>query len=297
MTATAVDVDGRTVHLSSLDKLLWPQARFTKGDMLDYYRAIAPALLPHLAGRPLTLGRFPDGVEGRGFAQNECRGSPEWLRTHAVTISSGTVRRFCVVDDLPSLLWVVNQNALELHPFLALAERPDHPTAVVFDLDPGDGADLADCCDVALRLRTLLSELGLVAFAKTSGAAGLHVFVPVSGATFEETRPFARELAARLAAEQPERVTDRQARGLRAGKVLVDWLQNDPMRSTVAPYSLRAMPFPTVSMPVRWEEVEALAAERRTERMTFLSEDALVRVERNGDLLAPLLEARQSLRR
>jgi bifunctional non-homologous end joining protein LigD len=279
------------VRLSSLEKVLWPEAGTTKGDMVDYYRAVAPYLLPHLAGRPLTLGRFPNGVEGRGFAQNECRGAPPWLRTHRVRLRSGLVRRFCVVEDLESLLWVVNQNAIELHPLPVDCTQPDRPTAVVFDLDPTPPADVIDCCAVALRLRELLG--GLAAFPKTSGAAGLHVLVPLSGANdFPQAKAFARKLAAQLAEEWPERVVDVQKRAARGGKVLVDWLQNDPMRSTVAPYSLRATPWPTASAPLTWAEVERA---REPEQLTFLADHVLERATRLGDLFRPVLDLEQAL--
>jgi bifunctional non-homologous end joining protein LigD len=282
------------VALSSLDKVLWPEPGFTKGQMIEYYRRIAPVLLPHLRDRPLTLGRFPSGVEGRGFAQNECRGAPEWLRTYAVRLRDGTPRRFCVVDDVESLLWVANQNTIELHPFLYTVVDPARPTSVVFDLDPAAPADVLAAGEVALRLRDLLAERGLAAVLKTSGSLGLHVLVPLNTpTTFAETKAFARKLAAQLAEERPEQVTDAQRRSARAGKVLVDWLQNDPMRSTVAPYSLRATPWPTVSTPVAWEEVEEALAGGRAEHLTFLADDVLERVQH--DPFAPALEVEQSL--
>lgn len=282
--------------LSSLDKVLWPEAAFTKGQMVDYYRRVAPVLLPHLAGRPLVLGRFPAGVEARGFAQTECRGAPAWLRTVPVRLRDGTVRRLCVVEDLRSLLWVANQNAIELHPLPVHADRPDRPVAVVLDLDPAPPAGLLECCEVALRLRELLAAQGLDAVVKGSGSVGLHVYVPLDGrATFGEAKAFARELAARLAAELPERVTDEQRGAARAGRVLVDWLQNDPMRSTVAPYSLRSTLWPTVSTPLRWEELAAALEERRPELLVFLPDDVLERADRIDDPFRPALELEQSL--
>ncbi len=245
--------------------------------MIEYYRAVAPVLLPHLRRRPLTLWRFPAGVQARGWWQNECRGAPAWLAT--VTIRG---QRFCVVDDVRSLVWVANLGTVELHPFLARAEALDEPTAVVFDLDPGPPAAVVDCSHVALRLRELLAERGLASFPKTSGSAGLHVYVPLNAPhAYRETKAFARSLARALAEELAERIVDRQARALRPGKVLVDWLQNDPTRSTIAPYSLRAMPFPTVSTPLTWEEVESA---QRDEDLVFTAPEVVERVERLGDL-------------
>jgi bifunctional non-homologous end joining protein LigD len=205
-------------------------------------------------------------------------------------------QRLCVVNDLPALVWVVNLATIELHPLLAFGDRPDEPTVVVFDLDPRPPADVADCCRVALRLRDLLADGGLASFPKTSGSVDLHVYVPLNTpCTYEETKPFARALAGFLAAEDPERVTDRMQKTLRDGKVLVDWLQNDPTRSTVAPYSLRGTAWPTVSTPVAWEEVEGAHAARRAELLTFTAESALTRLDERGDLFEPVLELTQTL--
>jgi bifunctional non-homologous end joining protein LigD len=293
-----VTVDDRSVTLTSLDRVLWPRAGFTKGAMIDYYARVAPALLPHIAGRALTLGRFPAGVDGRGFAQTECRGRPRWMRTAALRLRDGRIRRFCVVDDRPSLLWIANQTAIELHPFLARADRQDEPTLVVLDLDPGPGAGMLDCCRVALRAREMLRERGLEAFVKSSGSSGLHVYVPLNTPHgYGETKPFARELAARLAAEAPDHVTDRTPTALRTGRVLVDWLANDASRSMVAPYSLRAADYPTVSAPLRWEEVEVALSTRAPERLFFTAVDFPARLDAVGDPLAAAVELRQRLPR
>jgi len=287
---TVVEVEGRQVALSSLDKVLWPETGFTKRQLLDYYERIAPVLLPHLRERPLTLGRFPDGVEGPGFAQNECRGRPAWVATQPIPLKSGVVRHYCLVNDLPSLLWVANLGTIELHPYLAPGARRDHPLALVLDLDPAPPAGLAECRSVALRARDALAAVGLRCFAKTSGAAGLHVFAPLDGnARFSDTKAFARRLAETLEQEMPELVVTTQSRAARGGKVLVDWLQNDPMRSTVAPFSLRATRRPQVSTPVAWAEVEAGSA------AVFEPEQVLERVERLGDLFRGVLELRQRL--
>ena len=290
-----IELDGRRLKLSNLDKLLWRDAGWTKGRMIDFYVRVAPTLLPYVAGRPVTLGRFPDGVEAGGWYQNECRGSPAWLRTHPVRIRSGKVQRFCVVDDAASLVWVANQGAIELHPFLARADRPGEPTALVLDLDPGAPADVVACSRVALWLREALAEGGLEAYVKTSGSVGLHVVVPLNTPhTYAETKAFARSLAARAASEV-DGVVDRQNREVRAGKVLVDWLQNDPMRSTVAAYSLRAAGWPTVSTPVSWDEVARCVATGRPETLTFDAPAALERIERLGDIFAPVLRVEQQL--
>jgi bifunctional non-homologous end joining protein LigD len=292
-----LDVEGRPVRVSNLPKVLWPAAGFTKGEMLDYYVRAAPALLPHLAGRPITLRRFPDGVDAAGWYQNDCPpGRPAWVRTETVEWPSGRRWDFCSLDDLPTLVWAANQGTIELHPFLALRGRLERPTAVVLDLDPGPPAGLADCCRVALRVRRLLDGAGLAGYAKVSGALGLHVLVPVNDDhSWQETKAFARALAGVLAAESPDEVVDRQQRRLRAGKVLVDWLQNDPTRSTVAPYSLRAEGWPTVSAPVSWEEVEQAATERRDELLVFEPSAVLERLERFGDPFQPVLELQQRL--
>jgi bifunctional non-homologous end joining protein LigD len=268
-----------SITFSNLDRILWPETGFTKGDMIAYYRGVATALLPHLERRPLTLWRFPEGVHRQGFWQNECRGAPDWLAT-------ATIRgqRFCVVDDLDSLLWVANLGTIELHPFLFRVEEPDRPTALVLDLDPGPPAGLIDACDIALRLRDSLPG---PSFPKTSGGFGLHVYVSIGQPqTFAESKALARGLAESLAAQQPDRVVASTRREERRGKVLVDWLQNDATRSTVAPYSLRGRPRPTVSTPVTWGEVERAAAERRSELLTFGPSDVLDRLERSGDLFA-----------
>jgi bifunctional non-homologous end joining protein LigD len=264
--------------------------------MIDYYAAVAPALLPHIRGRAVTLGRFPAGVDKPGFAQTECRGRPDWMATHAVRLRDGRVRHFCVVDDRPSLLWVANQGAIELHPFLARTDRHDQPTHVILDLDPGPGADILDCCRLALRLREVLRALGLEAFVKTSGSLGLHILVPLNTPhTYMETKPFARAVAARLANEVPEQATDRTPIALRVRRVLVDWLGNDASRSTVAPYSLRAADTPTVSTPLKWDEVEAALRAGAPAMVAFTAEDVVARLDAVGDPLAPVLELRQRL--
>lgn len=293
---SSIDVEGRTVALTNLDRVLWPRAGFAKGDMVDYYRRVASVVLPHVARRPMTLGRFPNGVDGKGWAQTECRGRPDWMATAEVTIAGGRVRNYCLVDDAPSLLWAANQGTIELHPFLATADAPDEPLVVVFDLDPGPPATVIECCRVALWLRDALERHGLEAFPKTTGSAGLHVYVPLNSPhTFARTKAFARAVAADLAAEHPDHVVDVQATAARRGKVLVDWGQNDARRSTVAPYSLRAMPLPFVSTPLEWGEVERALRRGRPELLRFEAGDVLRRIERDGDLFDPVTRLRQRL--
>ena len=259
------------MNVTSRERVLWPETGFTKGDLADYYRAVAPALVPHLAQRAVTLRRFPEGVEGPNWFQDECRGAPPWLRTAEVR-----GRRFCVLDSAEALVWTANIAAVELHPYPFRLEEPVRATHVVFDVDPGEGATVIDCCAVALRLRRRFPQ----ARVKTSGLLGLHVFVPAD-APFSETKTVAREVAEELAAETPERVTTTQKRAERRAKVLVDWLQNDPTRSTVAPYSLRAAPWPLASTPLRWDEVERA---REPRELVFTGKDVLARLDRYGDL-------------
>jgi bifunctional non-homologous end joining protein LigD len=282
--------------LTSRDRVLWPAVGFTKGDMLAYYEAIAPVLLPHLSGRPLTLGRFPAGVERRGFATTECRGRPDWVKTVAVPLRSGEVREQCVVDDLPSLLWVVNLGSIELHAFPSVAGRLEEPAFVVFDLDPGPGMGLAACCRIALWLRDALARDGLEGVCKTSGGLGLHVYVPLApGHSFGASKSFARSLAVRLAGERPDLVTASREISSRTGRVLIDWIPNSPRSLTVTPYSLRASDTPSVSTPVGWEEVELAASRPGDEGMTFSPSDVLERIAVLGDLFRPVLELPQRL--
>lgn len=295
-TSTEVEIEGRRVKLSNLDKVLWPLAGYTKGQMIEYYAEIGPVLLPHIARRPVTLRRFPEGVVHPNWYQTQCHGRPDWLPTHPITTATGETHHYCLVNDVASLVWVANLGTIELHPFLAPAARPDLPTVAVFDLDPGPPADIIDCCEVALWLRERLKSEGLASFAKTSGSAGLHVYVPLNSETsFEQTKSFARTTARLLAEQHPGRIVDQMTRSLREGSVLVDWLQNDPTRSTVAPYSLRGMAWPTVSMPVTWQEIEEALSLRRPELLTFTAREVKERIAKLGDLFQPVLQTKQSL--
>jgi bifunctional non-homologous end joining protein LigD len=288
-------LEGRALSLARLEKVLWPGDGFTKGDLIDYYRSVAAVILPHLEGRPVTLARFPDGMDGPAWYQSNCRGHPPWMRTREVRARTGETLEYCVINDLPSLVWAANQATIELHPFLWTESSPEQPTAVVFDLDPGAPATITACCRVALRIRALLEEEGLESFPKTSGAHGLHVYVPISVSHgFEDTKPFARRVAAALAEELPDQVVDRPSKSLRRGRVLVDWGQNDVNRSTIAVYSLRAAASPAVSTPLRWEEVEA-GSEGDPGRLRFGPGEVLDRVDALGDVFWPVMQLRQPL--
>jgi bifunctional non-homologous end joining protein LigD len=289
-----LEIGGRRVHLSRPEKVLYPATGFTKREVVEYLLAVAPVLLPHLAGRAVTLGRFPDGVDAPWWFQSNCPpGKPEWIPTVEVRGARGQRLRYCRLEERAALAWAASTGAIELHPFLARADRPDAPLAAIFDLDPTPPAGLAECCAVALRVRALLAGIGLASVVKTSGAKGIHVFVPLRGGDgFGATKAFVRAVAERLAADDPALVTARMDRAARAGRVMIDWRQNAAGLQTVAPYSLRGSAVPRVSAPVAWEEVEAGAA---GERLEFGPAEALERVERLGDPFAPALAGDQRL--
>lgn len=282
-----------TVATTHPERVMYPATGFTKADVLAYYRSVAPAMVPHLAGRPMMMGRWPEGVDGRGFGQFECRGRPEWMASAPLRLRDGRVVDVCIVNDEPSLLWVANQGVLELHPYLARWSSFDTPLAVVFDLDPGPPASLAECCRVALRLRELLDGARLHTVVKTSGGSGLHVFVPLNvPATYAETKAFARSVAAELAATLPDLVVDRMSRAVRPGRVFIDWGQNDERKQTVAAYSLRAADRPVVSAPVGWDEIDAGAGGAT---LVFSPAAVLDRLAHVGDLFEPMLTLTQQL--
>jgi bifunctional non-homologous end joining protein LigD len=289
-----VDVEGRQVALTNLEKVLYPDG-FTKGQVLDYYTRIAPVLLPHLAGRALTRKRYPDGVEGQVFFEkNAPRGTPEWVRVVNLPSPGSSKGRdtidYVVVEELAALVWTANLAALELHTHMWRVSDDGSalpPDMVVFDLDPGPPATIVDCCQVAQLLRPLLEADGLSPLAKTSGSKGMQLYARAdSFGSAEETSAYAKSLAQRLEKEQPELVVHRMTKSLRDGKVLVDWSQNSAAKTTVSVYSLRAKDRPTVSTPVTWDEVEAC---RKPSDLVFTSDDVLARVEEQGDLFAPLL--------
>ncbi len=291
-----VSIGGKRLSLTNLDKVLYPKAGFTKAQVIDYYLRVAPVLLPHLRDRPLTLKRYPNGVEGEYFYEKNCpRHRPSWVKTAAVW-SEGNDRemQFCLAQDVATLAWAANLADLELHVPLHRHKAQARPDSVVFDLDPGAPADIVQCCEVALLLRGMFETLGLQCFAKTSGSKGLQLYVPLhTRVTYDEAKPFARAVAEALEAKLPKLVVSNMKKSLRPGKVLVDWSQNDEHKTTVCVYSLRAKDRPTVSMPVTWEEVET--ANRAA--LSFESDRALARVEERGDLFAPLLSLKQKLPR
>lgn len=290
-----VEVGGRELAISNLDKVLYPQAGFTKAAVLDYYLRIAPVLIPHLSGRPLTMLRFPDGVDGEGFFEKRCPPHhPDWIGTVALGRQGrDKVVEHCDIRDAAGLAWVANLASLELHTSLARAPDTTSPTMVVFDLDPGEPADVLTCAEVALQLREVFERLELTSVVKTSGSKGLQVYVPVNRpSSYDETRPFALAVAQLLERVHPELVVTRQDKALRAGKVLIDWHQNTLTKTTVCVYSLRARARPTVSTPVTWEEV---AAATSVSALTFEAPEVLERVAEHGDLFAPALEVTQEL--
>ena len=277
--------------------MLWPKAGFSKGEAIDYYARVAETILPHLAGRPLTRVRFPDGTESQRFYEKRAPShTPDWVRKAPIETGRAGLLDFIVCDDRATLIWLAQLAALELHPSLSLAEDPDTPTVIAFDLDPGAPATIVECSQVGLRVRELFDNLGLESFAKTSGSKGLQVYVPLNTAVgYERTKSFARAVAQALERAEPELVVSRQKKELRKGKVLVDWSQNDRAKTTVAVYSLRCRELPWVSTPLRWEEVEELAGDGDPESVRFEGPAALERIDAHGDLFAPVLELEQEL--
>jgi bifunctional non-homologous end joining protein LigD len=293
-----IEVGGKRVAVSNLEKVLYPKVGFTKEQVIEYYIRIAPVLLPHLKNRPITLKRYPDGVDGFFFYEKRCPSHrPAWVKTTEVPSrrDAGKID-YCMMNDLPALVWAANLADLELHTFLHRAPAISRPTALAFDLDPGAPADIVLCCQVGGWLRAIFNDLGLQSFAKTSGSKGLQLFVPLNTATtYEKTKTFARTLAERLEREHPDQVVSRMQKALRKGKVLIDWSQNDEHKTTVNVYSLRAKEQPTVSTPVTWQEVEATVKRRDARRLVFDSDTVLQRVEKQGDLFAPVLTLNQRL--
>jgi bifunctional non-homologous end joining protein LigD len=297
-TESMIEVEGRQIKLSNVDKVLYPKAGFTKGQVIDYYIRIAPVLLPHLEGRPLTLKRYPEGVEKFHFYEKNCPPyRPEWMKTAKIW-SAGNNRYmyYCVVADLASLVWLGNLADLELHTSLSVAPEMQRPTVIAFDLDPGPPANIVQCCQVGLWVKEIFEDFGLQSFAKTSGSKGLQVYVPLNTAvTYDQTKPFAKAIARLLEDRYPDRVVSDMKKALRTNKVFVDWSQNDDYKTTVCVYSLRAKDRPTVSTPVTWKEVENCLKQGDPEKLVFVSDDVLKRVEKMGDLFEPVLKLKQKL--
>ena len=298
MTDSSVEIQGRTLKLSNLEKVLYPATGFNKKDVIDYYVRIAPAIIPHLAGRPLTRKRYPDGVEGEPFFEkNAPMHRPDWVKT--APIWSRHNRRtihYVLADDLPTLVWLANLAALELHPSLSLVTDAECPTDMVFDLDPGPPANIVQCCQVGLWLREIFEHFGLKSFPKTSGSKGLQVYVPLNTpTTYDATKLFSHALAQLLEHEHPDLVLSEMSKQARVGKIFVDWSQNDEHKTTIGVYSLRAREHPTVSTPVTWEEVERALKKKDPNSLVFEAGQVVARFEKLGDLFEPVLELKQKL--
>jgi bifunctional non-homologous end joining protein LigD len=299
-----VEVDGRQLSLTNLEKVMYPSTGFTKGQVIDYYARIAPVMLPHLKGRPITLKRYPNGVDAQFFYEKNCpKHRPEWMRVLPIEAKGwnsraqkGTIVNYCLLDEPAGLVWTAQMAALEIHPGLATEDDLSRPSWVVFDLDPGPPADVVDCAQVALWIREVFEQLGLESCIKTSGSKGLQLYLPLhADVTFEDTSGFAQAVAQLLEKQHPKKVVSVQTKEKRKDKVLVDWYQNTDFKTTVAVYSLRARERPTVSTPVTWDEVEAALEAKDASLLVFDADDVLARVEEHGDLLAPLLEVKQDL--
>jgi bifunctional non-homologous end joining protein LigD len=297
-TAAELNVDGKALRVTNLGKVLYPEVGFTKGQVLDYYLRIAPVILPYLKDHPLTLKRYPEGVNAGHFYEKQCPSyRPPWLKLKAVPREHRTGEvNYCVVDSRPGLIWVANLASLELHILLSRREDINRPTTMVFDLDPGPPATVLDSARIALRLRSMLKELGLESFPKTSGGKGLHVYVPLNTPiTYDDTKRLSHALAEVLERENPDQVVSKMSKGLRRGKVFVDWSQNDDHKTTICVYSLRAMDRPTVSTPVTWNELETAIKRSKPEALVFETEAVFQRLEEHGDLFEPVLQLKQRL--
>ncbi|MBE0543380.1 MAG: non-homologous end-joining DNA ligase [Verrucomicrobia bacterium] len=295
--ASQLTVNGTKVRVTNLAKVFYPKTGFTKGDVINYYIHISPLLLPHLQDRPITLKRYPNGVEGFFFYEKQCpAGRPKSMKTAKVPKSDGGEVNYCVMNDLPGLVWAANLADLELHTFLHKAPAITRPTALAFDLDPGAPADIVTCCEIALHLKTVLDALKLKSFAKTSGSKGLQIYVPLNTpVNYEKTKAFAHALAELMENQSPDLVVSNMKKSLRKGKVFVDWSQNDDHKTTVNVYSLRAKEHPTVSTPISWDEVETALKKKKASLLVFEADVVLKRVQKLGDLFAPVLSLKQKL--
>lgn len=299
-TERIVEVDGRELKLSNLEKVLYPSTGFTKGEVVDYYAKVADVMVPHLSGRAVTLNRFPEGVENteKSFYEKRCpKHRPDWVKT--VRVSAGPRAGeidFCCCDGRPTLVWMAQLGSLELHPSLSLAKKPLQPTVLAFDLDPGPPANILDCCRVGLRLRELFGHFDLECFPKTSGSKGLQVYVPLNTKTdYDETKPFAKAIAQLLEKQTPDQVVSKMLKADRKNKVFVDWSQNHQRKTTISVYSMRARERPTVSTPVTWDEVDAALDAGDADRLVFQAPNVLERVSEHGDLFEPVRELKQKL--
>jgi len=298
MNRTFVDIAGKRLSLSNLEKDLYPAYGFTKSDILEYYRAIAPFLLPHLKDRAVTFKRYPEGVSAGSFFEKRCPSHrPSWVRTAGVAHGSGETLNYCLVNDLETLLWAENLASLELHLPLARAASSETPDSMVFDLDPGEPAGMGECVRVALILRELLTGMGLSSFIKTSGKKGLHVLVPLNraGTTFDDSKTFSKAVAEIMQKHYPDLVTAKMAKDQRRGKVFINWSQNDASKTMVGVYSLRAREIPFVSFPLAWQELEDLEGREDAELLQVGPAEAVRRVEKTGDIFHDVLVKEQKL--
>jgi bifunctional non-homologous end joining protein LigD len=295
--SATIEVDGRELKLTNLDKAMYPAAGFAKRDLIEYYAAVAPVLLAHLAGRALTVTRWPDGVEGKSFFQKQAPAHrPGWVPTATLQSSSKPID-YVLAEDLPTLVWLANLAAIELHAPLSLAQAPQRPTVLVFDLDPGEPAGVLQCGEVALRLRGMLAQLGIESSVKTSGSKGLQVYVPLNhpAASYAHTKAFAKAVAEVMERDEPELIVSRMTKARRTGRVLIDWSQNDARKTTVSVYSLRALARPTASTPLRWEELDAAVRGGDADALAFEAGEALARIAEHGDLFATVISLVQEL--
>ena len=298
MNRKFVEIAGKRLSLSNLEKDLYPSYGFTKAHILEYYRRIAPFILPHLKDRALTLKRYPEGVEKDFFFEKRCPSHrPEWVKTAEILPDSGERMTVCLVNDLETLVWIGNLASVELHLPLARASSPETPDSMVFDLDPGEPANVLDCAKVALILRDLLSGLKLAGLVKTSGRKGLHVYVPLNrkDATFDETKNFSKAVAEIMQKNYPDLVTAKMAKEYRKGRVFINWSQNDSKKTMICVYSLRAREKPVVSFPLEWKELENLAGQGDAEKLQILHSEAVNRAEKKGDLFHEVLVKKQRL--
>jgi bifunctional non-homologous end joining protein LigD len=293
-----IEIGGRRLRLTNLEKVLFPEANYTKAKVIDYYARIAPVMVPHLRDRPVTLKRYPAGAHTTPFYEKNCpKHKPDWVSTAPMKTSRKEIN-LCLINDVAALVWIANLASLEVHTYLARSKSLDRPDFLAFDLDPGPPGGVIASGGIALRLRDVLRDVGLETFPKVSGGKGLHVYAPLNtGATFDQTKHFAHEMARRMERDDPEGITSNMRKDLRKNKVFVDWSQNDRHKTTVCVYSMRAREAPTVSAPVAWDELEDAVKRRDEEALRFSPEAVLERVEKLGDLFAPVLSLKQKLPR
>ena len=298
MNRKVVEIAGRKLSLSNLKKELYPSCGFTKANVLEYYGRVAEYILPHLKDRALTLKRYPDGVEKEYFFEKRCPAyRPHWVETAEIRRDDNEQMTVCLVNNLETLLWVENLASLELHVPLAKKKSPETPDAVVFDLDPGEPANILDCARIALILRDLLSRLQLASYPKTSGQKGMHVFVPLNSpqVTFEDTKKFSKAVAVIMQKNYPDLVTAKMAKEERRGKVFINWSQNDSAKTMVCVYSLRGREKPSVSFPLEWQELKDLTGQGNPEKLQVMYSKAVSRVGKQGDLFREVLVKEQRL--